>query len=432
MTPPKFRKFLRRYWIILLGLIVVTSLFIISGNADFFELIHSLFGQYEAFELDEVIELSTLFLIFVGFHLYVWQRELERELRDSEEKLGSINTSAKDAIILTDEGGKISSWNPAAETILGYKKEEAINKELIKLIVPKRFQEDYSRSLKEFVEIGFAPIIGKTFEMVAIRKDGTEFPTEISTSAFKMKGKWQVLGIVRDITERQKTLEKLNVLIEKLGVVGKLTRHDVRNKLSAVVGNTYLIKKTLPNDHKALAYLQEVESACKQTTRILDFAATYESLGAEELTPIDIGKAVEEAVTLTSNLQDVKVINECHGLTVIADSLLKQLFYNLIDNSLKHGEKVSRIRAHYKEGKDGLKLFYEDDGVGIPKDMKQKIFDEGYTTGKGSGYGLYMVKKMIEVYGWTIQETGTPGKGAQFTMTIPRANKEGKENYQLS
>jgi len=109
---------------------------------------------------------------------------------------------------------------------------------------------------------------------------------------------------------------------------------------------------------------------------------------------------------------------------LLADSLLRQLFYNLIDNSLKHGEKVSRIRVHYEEmGKGQLKLVYEDDGVGIPMAEKEKIFKEGY--GKGTGYGLYLIKKISEVYGWNIRETGKKGKGAQFTITIP------KENYRL-
>ncbi len=78
-----------------------------------------------------------------------------------------------------------------------------------------------------------------------------------------------------------------------------------------------------------------------------------------------------------------------------------------------------------------LRLIYEDDGVGIPKDAKPKLFSEGYTTGQGSGYGLYLVKRMMEVYGWTISETGAPGKGARFTMVIPEKNQNGKENYQL-
>ena len=82
-----------------------------------------------------------------------------------------------------------------------------------------------------------------------------------------------------------------------------------------------------------------------------------------------------------------------------------------------------------KVGKDQMKLVYEDDGVGIPDAEKGKLFKEGY--GKGTGYGLYLIRKMCEIYGWTIQETGKQGKGAQFTITIPAMNENGKIAYQL-
>jgi signal transduction histidine kinase len=108
---------------------------------------------------------------------------------------------------------------------------------------------------------------------------------------------------------------------------------------------------------------------------------------------------------------------------VIADSLLGQLFYNLIDNSIKHGKKVAQIRLHYNKDEDGVKLFYEDDGVGIPSANKPKLFGEGFTSGNGSGLGLKLIEKIIGVYGWTIAETGEPGKGAKFTITIPKLNK---------
>ena len=116
-------------------------------------------------------------------------------------------------------------------------------------------------------------------------------------------------------------------------------------------------------------------------------------------------------------------------MTVYADSLLGQLFYNLLDNSIKHGEKVSKIRMYYKESEDGLKLIYEDNGVGIAKSDKKKIFGEDH--GKGTGIGLHMIKTMCNIYGWTIQETAKKGKGAQFTIAIPKISKNGKPAYIL-
>jgi signal transduction histidine kinase len=111
---------------------------------------------------------------------------------------------------------------------------------------------------------------------------------------------------------------------------------------------------------------------------------------------------------------------------------LRQLFYNLIDNSLKHGKKVTRIRICYERIKgDGIGLIYQDDGVGIPEAERPKLFKEGFSAGGSTGYGLYFLKKMVEVYGWTIQETGEPRNGARFTITMPRTNQNGKENYTL-
>ncbi len=153
---------------------------------------------------------------------------------------------------------------------------------------------------------------------------------------------------------------------EKLRVVGGLTRHDVRNKLSTITGNIYLNKKRLADHSDVLKSYEEMVSACEQIVKIFDFAKDYEMLGVEELTYIDVEDAVQKAVSLFSDLNGIKVTNECHGLTVLADSLLRQLFYNLIDNSLKYGRKTTRVNVHFeKTSRDELKLLYEDDGVGI-------------------------------------------------------------------
>jgi PAS domain S-box-containing protein len=356
------------------------------------------------------------------------RKSAEEALRDSEEKFKRIFESANDGLIYLDAFGRILDANGKALEIFGGAKEEVLGKHFTKIGI-------FSPKEIPILMRNFAGVMEgkKTVIEYAIKnKNGKVIPLECSASLLKSDNESMIAVVARDSSERKKTLEKLQILNEKLGVVGGLTRHDVRNKLFTVINNVYLAKQLLPDDHKALAYLREIESACGQTTRILDFAATYESLGVEQLALVDMGKAVEEAASLFSDLQGVKVVNECHGLGVMADSLLRQLFYNLFDNSLKHGEKVSRISVHYQEGKDGLRLLYEDDGVGIPKAIKPKIFAEGFTTDKGFGHGLPLVKRMLEVYGWTIEEEGKSGKGVKFVITIPRTNSNGKENYQLS
>jgi len=94
-------------------------------------------------------------------------------------------------------------------------------------------------------------------------------------------------------------------------------------------------------------------------------------------------------------------------------------------------KKTTTIRVYFEKAESGgLHLVYEDDGVGISAEKKSMLFTEGFSTGDSTGFGLFLIRKMIDVYGWTIHETGEPGKGAKFTITIPKLNKNGKENYQ--
>jgi len=137
------------------------------------------------------------------------QKKAEEALRESEEKFRAIATAAKDAIILTDDAGIVIYWNPAAERIFGYTKEEAAGKELHKLILPKRFHIGYKSGLANFKLTGEGVVVGRTFEGVAVRKDGTEIPVELSMSAFQMEDKWHAVTIIRDITERKKAEEQI-------------------------------------------------------------------------------------------------------------------------------------------------------------------------------------------------------------------------------
>jgi two-component system sporulation sensor kinase A len=144
------------------------------------------------------------------------RREMEEKLRDNEEKLRAITVSANDAILLIDDKGEFSYWNPAAEKMFGYTKEEVENKVMYELIASERFRGDHMKAFEKFKKTGEGHIIGKTVEMAAIRRDGTEFPVEFSLSALQVKGKQYALGIVRDITERKKMEEGLKQYSEHL------------------------------------------------------------------------------------------------------------------------------------------------------------------------------------------------------------------------
>jgi PAS domain S-box-containing protein len=368
-------------------------------------------------------------------------RKASEEARSLLEFHNKVIDTAIFWIDLLDREGNVTLWNRAAELICGYSREEVVgHKRIWEWLYPdpeyRAMIFAHQKKAIEHKESAF-----QDFETVIRCKNGTTktiswYSNNIVDEKGKPVGSIAMGTDVTELREAEKELkaamERMGIMNEKLRVVGGLTRHDVRNKLSVISGDAYLAREELVGDSEVQDCLREIEVTVGQVVRILDFAKAYEMLGVEELAYVDVEKTVGEAVSLFSDLKGVKVANDCRGLSVLADSLLRQLFYNLVDNSLKYGQKTTRIRIHHEEAsQDELKLVYEDDGVGIPAAEKPNLFKEGYSTGGSTGYGLYLIGKMVEVYGWTIRETGTSGKGAEFTMTIPKKGLKGKENYQL-
>jgi PAS domain S-box-containing protein len=349
-------------------------------------------------------------------------KRAQEESEESRKHFQMLFDLMADPVAVVDGRGKILEVTRKVEEITGFKKEELVGKNVMKVDMfgAKTKAVMIKKLAKRMMGMHVEP-----YEVEVLKKDGGKLMYEINAAKINYKGQPADLVVFRDIVER-KNLE------EKLRVVGSLTRHDVNNKLSTVTGNAYLLRRKLVGNSEALEQLADMEKAVRNVEAIFEFARTYENLGVEQLSYLDVKKTVDEAVGLFPDLKGTKVVNECEGLTVLADSLLRQLFYNLIDDSLKYGEKVTQILIHYKGARNQLKLIHEDDGVGISKDSKTKLFTEGFTTGKGSGYGLYLIKRMMEVYGWTIEENGELGKGARFVMTIPRMNTNGRDNYKIA
>ena len=215
------------------------------------------------------------------------------------------------------------------------------------------------------------------------------------------------------------SMNRVQELNEKLKVISNLTRHDINNKLTTVNGQAYLLRIDNPENPEIVEHVTEIERAVKDSVRIFEFAKIYENIGAEELSRISVEKAINDAAALSPNW-NFKIVNDCQKLDVLADSFLPQIFYNFLDNTRKYGQITKTARFYYEQEKDcGIWLIYEDDGVGISSDNKPKLFKEGFSTGYSKGYGLFLIKKMVNGYGWTITEVGEPGRGVKFVICIP-------------
>jgi PAS domain S-box-containing protein len=378
----------------------------------------------------QTIELSGKKLLHSIYRDVTEAKKVDDALMESETKYRQLVELAQEGVWALDNNNYTAYVNPRMAEMLGYSESDMIGKNLA------TFVDEPNIALHNLQGCKLGHQGQCEFEFV--RKDGTRISTYVAASSFHDDTGVGIgtLALVSDITERKKmelnlkeSRDKLEVMNEKLRVVGGLTRHDVRNKLASVTGYAYLLRKKYSDQADILDRLDKIELAVKDSVKIFDFAKMYEQLGVEELVYVDVERAVNEASGMFSGLT-INIVNGCHGLTVLADSFLRQMFYNFIDNTRKYGKKTTSIRMYCEKAESGeLRLIYEDDGMGISAEDKLKLFSEGFSTGGSTGFGLFLTKKMIDVYGWTIDETGEPGKGVRFEIKIPKTNKKEQINY---
>ena len=354
----------------------------------------------------------------------------QKLLVENETKYRSLFLSMNEGVclheLIYDESGKAVDYkiidvNPAYEQITEIKRSDALDKLASELYGSNEppYLEIYSRVAEtgksESFDTFFSPM-NKYFFISVFSPAKGKFATVFTDSTSQKKNESDLSIALEALST---TLQKQELLNEKLRVVGSLSRHDVRNKLSTVTGYSYILRKKYSDKADIVEAIDKMVEAVQNSMKIFEFAKTYEQLGVEELVDVDVESTVAWAVDMFSNLP-FKVVNECQGLIVHADSLLRQLIYNFIDNTRKHGQKAIVARVYYQKIASGeLELIYEDDGVGVPQESKEHLFKKGFSTGGGTGFGLFLSKKMMEVYGWNIQEIGEPCKGAKFVITIP-------------
>jgi len=251
-------------------------------------------------------------------------RQFQTALLDSEERFRSISTAAQDAIIVMDDRSQVAYWNPAAKTIFGYTEEEALGASVHALLAPARFREAYLLGYPHFRATGKGATVGKTIERVAVRKNGEEFPIEISVSAVQNKGQWHAVGIVRDITERKQAEAERNRLQEQLvaqsreagmAEVAAGVLHNVGNALNSVNVSAQLVTEKVRSSR--VSGLVKASDLIEQHTEDLEEFITSDEKGKHlpdylnQLSKQLLGErdsVLEELESLIQNIDHIKEI----------------------------------------------------------------------------------------------------------------------------
>lgn len=258
-----------------------------------------------------------------------------------------------------------------------------------------------------------------SFNEVIPQPDG---PHEYLTYKFLVPstagGEDLIAGIVIDRTDEKRYERELKAANEKLTLLGNMTRHDIMNQLAVLTGWLDVVREGETNPTKVRRF-DGMRKASEAITDLLVFASEYQDIGAERPAWVSVEQAVADGMTGLP-LEGVRVDVDVGGLEVYVDPMLERVFRNLLDNSLRHGEKVTRVGLTSRAGDGGLTLVYEDDGVGVSEDAKERIFERGF--GKHTGLGLFLARQVLGLTGMTIKETGQEGTGARFEIRAPEGS----------
>jgi signal transduction histidine kinase len=223
----------------------------------------------------------------------------------------------------------------------------------------------------------------------------------------------------KEVNERLAASEDaFGIANKKLNLLSSITRHDIRNQLTALTASLELTRMKV-TDPEVIRYIDKEEAAAEAIQRQIEFTKTYEDIGVHAPQWQDVALV---AKVLQSHLPaggEITLTLALNGLEVYADPLLGKVFENLIDNSLRHGERVRNITLSTMQyGMGDVAVVYEDDGVGVRDEEKDRIFEKGF--GKNTGLGMFLSREILAITGFVMKEAGTYGKGVRFEIVVPK------------
>jgi PAS domain S-box-containing protein len=406
-------------------------------------------------------QIHGIFVLAESLALLVFWRLTELAQSDANEKAlraRQIIDTALDAVVCMDEQDRITDWSHRAEQMFGWEREEVMGRSLADTIIPLRYREAHRRGLQYYLSTGEGPVLNRRIEVVALRRNESEFPIDLAITPLKIAGRHMFTAFVEDITERKRveselkqakeTAEAANVA--KSQFLANMS-HEIRTPMNGVLGMAELLLGT-PLEAKQRRYAEHVQTSGTNLLHLINDILDFSKLEAGKLTleqvPFDIRALVTETSELFLDRANKKGLILISQLPATLPALvsgdphrLRQILTNLIGNALKFTESGSIcIEVSALESSDaGWRIHFAvaDTGIGIPFETQASIFDsfsqaDGSTTRKygGTGLGLTIVKQLVAMMGGTIEVSSVPGQGARFWFTAlfahPVARAEGQ------
>jgi PAS domain S-box-containing protein len=341
------------------------------------------------------------------------RKRIESALAGTERRYRQLYEGMRDAFASTDLEGRITGFNPAFSMMIGYNPEEIYTLNFRDL-TPEQWRNGEEEILTtQVMTRGYSDIYEKEYR----RKEGTLIPVELRTSLITgedgiPQGMW---AIIRDISERKRIDEALKSALKKLNMLSSITRHDILNQITGLRTYLELSREDLKGTPFA-AFIDKEDEVAEAIQRQIEFTRYYQDIGVNTAQWQDVGTIIRDAAGQL-NLAGIGLQAGIPKTEIYADPLIVKVFFNLMENSLRHGGGVTEMSFSSCETDAGLVITYRDNGTGISGEDKKKLFQKGF--GKHTGLGLFLSREILAITGISITENGEPGKGVQFEMTIP-------------